>query len=114
MTPSQNAPHYGARISAAFSALFLLILVGMVGFHHFEGWNWIQSFYFTVTTLTTVGYGDLHPTHDSSRLFTAFFILAGVGVALTALGIIGAAYLEQRATRIVEQREEHSHDSYSS
>ena len=102
-TPINN-PHYGARISAAFSALFIFIGIGTVGFHNFEHWNWIQSFYFTVATLTTVGYGDLHPTHDSSRLFAAFFILVGVGVALTAVGIIGAAYLEQRTNNIVERR----------
>lgn len=97
-------PHYGARVSAAISALILLIIIGMIGFRHFEHWNWITSFYFTVATLTTVGYGDLHPTSDGSRLFTALFILFSVGIALTAIGILGAAYLERRTQQIVERR----------
>lgn len=96
--------HYGARISAAISALLFFLLLGTMVFHRLEGWNWTKSFYFTVTTLATVGYGDLHPTTDTSRLFTSFFILAGVGVTVTALGVIGAAYLEQRAERIVERQ----------
>jgi voltage-gated potassium channel len=96
-------PHYTARVATALSALVFLIIVGMVGFRHFEGWNWTQSFYFTVSTLATIGYGDLHPTTDASRLFTSFYILAGVGVAVTSLGILGTAYLEQRTQNMLKR-----------
>ena len=96
-------PHYTARVATAISALIILIIVGMIGFRHFEGWNWTQSFYFTVSTLATIGYGDLHPTTDASRLFAALYILAGVGVAVTSLGILGAAYLGQRARKMTER-----------
>jgi len=47
-------------------------------YHLSEWWSWIDSFYFSVTTLATVGYGDLAPTKDSSKLFTVFFIIFGV------------------------------------
>jgi len=99
-------PRYSARVSAALSALVLLIIIGMVGFRHFEHWNWTKAFYFTVTTLTTVGYGDLHPTSDASRLFAAVFILVGVGVAVASLGILGAAYIDQRSRRILDRLRE--------
>lgn len=103
-TVTTSHPHYGARISAAISALLFFLILGTTVFHRLEGWNWTKSFYFTVTTLATVGYGDLHPTTDASRLFTSLFILIGVGVTVTALGVIGAAYLEQRTERIVERQ----------
>lgn len=89
-----------AQITGAISALVFFILLGTFLFRHLESWTLIQSFYFTVATLATVGYGDLHPTTDSSRLITAFFILGGVSVALTALGIIGKAYLDRRSANI--------------
>ncbi len=103
MAKTQTQSHYTARVTTALSALVILIFIGMVGFHHFEGWNWTQSFYFTVTTLTTIGYGDLHPTTDASRLFTSFFILAGVGIAVSALGVLGATYLEHRALDVTKR-----------
>lgn len=90
-----------AQISGAISALAFFILLGTFLFRHLESWIWIQSFYFTVATLATVGYGDLHPTTDTSRLVTALFILGGVSVALTALGIIGKAYLDRRGQRSI-------------
>lgn len=87
-----------AQISTAVSTLVFFLLMGTLLFHRLEHWTWMQSFYFTVSTLATVGYGDLHPTTDFSRGVTAVFILAGVSVTVTALGIIGKAYLDRRTT----------------
>jgi hypothetical protein len=79
-------------VSAIFS-LFLLIGFGTWAYQQIEGWTFGQSFYFSVATLTTVGYGDIHPTTDASRIFTAIYILIGVGVVIAALTSIGSRYL---------------------
>jgi hypothetical protein len=94
------------QVSAAISALIGMIILGTVAYKFLEGWTWIQSFYFSVTTLSTVGYGDLHPTTDGSRLFTAFYILAGVAIALSALAVIGTNYLEKREKKILKKKEQ--------
>lgn len=60
----------------------ILIVIGMIFYMNVEDWDPVQAFYFCVTTLTTVGYGDLHPTSDLSRVFTAFYIIVGVGFIL--------------------------------
>ena len=79
-------------LSAVFS-ISVLIGFGTWAFHLLEEWTWAESFYFSVATLTTVGYGDIHPTSDSSRVFTAIFILVGVGIVIAALTSIGSRYL---------------------
>jgi len=61
----------------------ILLVVGTVFYMIVEGWDLIEAFYFSVATLTTVGYGDLHPTNDLSRIFTALYVLIGVGFLLT-------------------------------
>jgi voltage-gated potassium channel len=81
------------QLVAAVSALVGLIFLGTLVYHDLEGWSLVSSFYFSVTTITTVGYGDLHPTTDASRLFTSIYVLSGVAIALAALGIIGTNYL---------------------
>ena len=45
-----------------------------------EGWSPVDALYFSVVTLATVGYGDLHPTTDAAKLFTVVYILLGLGV----------------------------------
>ena len=93
------------QLLAAISALMGLILGGTVAYHIIEGWSWADSFYFCVTTLTTVGYGDLVPTTEGSRLFTAFFVLAGVAIALAALTIVGRSFLAGEEKKIDKRRD---------
>jgi len=92
------------QVAAAASSLLGLVLAGTIAFRFLEGWTWIQSFYFSVVTLSTVGYGDLHPTSDATRLVTALFILAGVGIVLASLTVIGTGLLGRREQRIVKRR----------
>jgi hypothetical protein len=92
------------QVSAAISALIGLLFIGTISYKFLENWSWIDSFYFSVVTLSTVGYGDLYPTTEMSRLFTAFYILSGVAIAVSALGIIGMNYLEKREKLIAEKR----------
>jgi NhaP-type Na+/H+ or K+/H+ antiporter len=93
------------QMMAAVSTLIGMIALGTIVYKFLEGWSWIQCFYFSVSTLSTVGYGDLHPTTDGSRLFTALYILSGVAIALSALGIIGMNYIEMREKRLSDRRE---------
>lgn len=57
-----------------------LVTIGTVLFHEMERWSWIDSYYFTIITLTTIGYGDLTPDTPAAKLFTTFFAIAGVGI----------------------------------
>ncbi len=57
----------------------ILLLAGTVGFHHIEGWRWIDCFYMTVTTVSTVGYGWITEPGDVGKLFATALILLGVG-----------------------------------
>jgi NhaP-type Na+/H+ or K+/H+ antiporter len=93
------------QMMAAVSTLIGMITLGTIVYKFLEGWSWIQCFYFSVSTLSTVGYGDLHPTTDGSRLFTALYILSGVAIALSALGIIGMNYIEMREKRLSDKKE---------
>jgi len=83
------------ELIAALSALFGLIAVGTIVYHTLEKWSWFVSFYFSVCTLTTVGYGDYFPTTDASRLFTAIYVLVGVTIAFGAFGLLGAGYISR-------------------
>lgn len=80
-------------VLSAVLSMFGLIAAGTIVFHYLEEWTLAQSFYFSVATLTTVGYGDITPTSDTSRVVAALFILLGVGVFIAALSSISSRYL---------------------
>jgi len=57
-----------------------LLLSGTVFFTLVEGWSVLDSFYFSVTTLTTVGFGDPAPDTAAGKIFTMLYIFVGLGV----------------------------------
>ncbi len=60
----------------------IVIGIGAALYHWLEGWNWLDSVYFVVITLTTVGYGDFHPTQPVTKLITIFYGLNGIVLIL--------------------------------
>src|SRR5438552_9924392 len=76
-------------------ALLLLVMAaGTAGYHYIEGWPWFDGFYMVVTTLTTIGYQEVHPLSHAGRLFNVFVILAGVSLLLLGVGALSQALLE--------------------
>ncbi len=88
-----------SRKSSKFLAYFaILITVGTLGFYVIGGeeWSLIDSFYMTIITMTTVGFGEVHPLNDIGRLWTSFVIVFGVSGFLYMLSEIGAELVEFR------------------
>ena len=67
------------------AALLTVIAVGIIGYMVIEGWSFLDAIYMTVTTLTTVGYEEVHVLSDAGRIFTVGLIVIGVGVMLYGL-----------------------------
>ena len=64
-----------------------------------EEWSVVDALYFTVITLTTIGYGDLTPTTDASKIFTVFFVIVGVSFLLGFLNFIIGRTVKERVER---------------
>ncbi|MGH7203429.1 MAG: potassium channel family protein [Candidatus Levyibacteriota bacterium] len=75
--------------SLGIFVLFLL-LSGTIFYHQVEHWSFLDAIYFSVTTLTTVGLGDLAPKTDLGKIFTIIYIFIGVGTLLSFITILAA------------------------
>jgi voltage-gated potassium channel len=93
-----------SQVVAAGSIILSWLLIGTVLFHALENWTWIQAFYFSTVSLTTVGYGDLHPTTDLTRLIASFYILIGVVSVVSAISVLGGLRMAKRATKLEDKR----------
>ena len=82
------------------SLAITVVTVGTVVFHQLEKWSWIDSFYFTIITLATIGYGDLVPTTPVGKLVTVIFVIVGVGIFLGFLNKMMERRVEQRERRL--------------
>ncbi len=74
-----------------------LVLTGTLFYWRFEDWTIIESLYFCIVTLTTVGYGDFAPTSPGTQIFTIVYILTGFGVLVALLTSVAQEYLRMKA-----------------
>jgi hypothetical protein len=81
-------------------AALVLLAFGTVVYHYLEDWSWVDALYFSTVAVTTVGFGDLAPSTDGSKLFTVVYILGGIGIVTTYL----RARLEHRHAKRTQRR----------
>jgi voltage-gated potassium channel len=82
------------KIAQWAASLLVLLLIGSLGFMWLEGWDFFDSLYMTVTTLTTVGYGETHPLDRAGRIYNMVLILSGMGVLFYIVGSLARAVVE--------------------
>lgn len=66
----------------------VLLTLGTLAFHWVEGWSLFDSFYMTLMTLTTVGYGEIYPLSTAGRVVASTVMLAGVIAMFIAVGLL--------------------------
>jgi voltage-gated potassium channel len=96
--------------------LVVLLAVGTGGYMLLEGWSFIDAVFMTVTTVTTVGFGEVRPLDASGRVFTLAIVIVGVGIALIGIsltaaliaeGEIGGRARRRRMDRRIDQLNDH-------
>ena len=87
---------YHRRLLYVFIVIMLLLFGSAIFYHYVEKWQYIDALYFSAATMTTVGYGDITPKTFPGKLFTIFFVFAGVGIALYGLSLLASHFVEVR------------------
>lgn len=81
------------------AVLVFIISLGTVFFRFVEGWSWIDAYFFTVVTLSTVGYGNLVPATVIGKIATTVLIFVGLGVFAAAIQHFGNMTISRRLRR---------------
>ena len=82
------------KIAQLTGSLLAILVLGSLGFVWLEGWSFMDSLYMTVTTLTTVGYGEVHPLNAVGKVYNMVLILAGMGVLIYIITSLARVVVE--------------------
>jgi voltage-gated potassium channel len=92
---------FTSKIKIALIILLTIFIIGTFGFHFIEGWSFVDSFYTTIATLSTVGYGDFSPETTAGKLFAVFVIIFGVGMMFYTLVLLAETFIEGRLRNLL-------------
>jgi voltage-gated potassium channel len=97
-------------------AIVTTLTIGTVGFIVIDGYPPFDAFYMSLTTMTTVGYGEIHPLSQAGRIFNSFLIVFGVTTIFIAIGAMtqtiielefGDAIGKRRNKRMIDNLKDH-------
>lgn len=84
---------------ALASLVVILLAVGTIFYWQVEGWSVLDSLYFSLITLATVGYGDFAPTTVLSKAFTMVYVLLGLGILVAFVSGVARYAVDARVER---------------
>lgn len=97
-------PGLQGQLRLALIILLLVLALGTLGYMVLEGWSLTDSFYMTILTLSTVGYGEVHPLSQIGKLFSVFLIVMGVGTAAYVIRAAAQLMLDERIKTALGRR----------
>jgi len=86
----------GPRVIGMCALLIIFISIGVFYGVLAEDWNFLESLYWTIVTMTTVGYGDYSPAGQVNRLCISFYIILSTGIFASVVTAVIAAYITMR------------------
>lgn len=96
---------------------FLILMIASFLMYHIEGEkqpeafsNILDSFWWAVATLTTVGYGDIYPVTGLGKFISGLIAILGIGIVALPTGIIGAGFMTKiEKSRVKKENEKCPH-----
>lgn len=92
-----------SKITVALLLLLVVFMAGVIGFRFFSEYSWIDAFYMTVITITTVGYGEVMPLSPSEKVFVSLLIISSIFIVGYAISVI-TEYILSKNTGILRQK----------
>ena len=88
---------------AIFLMVFILV-IGVLGYRYLSNYDWVDAFYMTIITVTTVGFSEVRPLDAGSKIFTVFLIIASVFIFAYAISVITEYVLGRNSLQLLKKK----------
>lgn len=94
---------FNSKIAGAVFLLLVIFMTGVISFRFFSDYSWIDAFYMTVITITTVGYGEVMPLSPNEKIFVSLLIISSIFIVGYAISVI-TEYILSKNIGILRQK----------
>lgn len=95
---------FRSKIVLALSLMFLVLVVGVVGYKLFSNFTWVEAIYMTIITVTTVGFSEVRPLDAEAKIFTVFLIVTSVFIFGYAISVVTEYLLGRNSLQLLKKK----------
>lgn len=93
-----------SKLYLALSMTFIVVLFGTLGYRYISDYSWIDALYMTIITMATVGFKEVQPLDDTSKIFTVFLIVASVFILGFAISVLTEYLLGRNSMQLLKKK----------
>ncbi|MDO6605038.1 potassium channel family protein [Arenibacter palladensis] len=95
---------FRSRMYLALALLVMVLLFGVLGYRFLSDYTWIDAFYMTIITVTTVGFSEVRPLDAEAKIFTVLLIVTSVFIFAFAISVITEYILSRNALQLLKKK----------
>ena len=95
---------FKSKIAWALTLMCLVLAIGVLGYHYYYNFTWVNAFYMTVITVTTVGFSEVRPLGEDAKIFTVFLIISSVFIFGFAISVISEYILSKNSLQLLKKK----------
>jgi voltage-gated potassium channel len=95
---------FRSKIYIALSLLVFVLLFGVLGYRYISNYDWVDAFYMTIITVTTVGFSEVRPLDTASKFFTIFLIISSVFIFAFAISVVTEYVLSRNSVQLLKKK----------
>ncbi len=95
---------FRSKIYLAIGFLLSILVIGVLGYRYISDFGWLDALYMTIITVTTVGFMEVRPLDDDSKIFTVILIITSVFIFAYAISVITEYILSRNSLQILKNK----------
>jgi len=95
---------FRSKIYLAIFLMVFILVIGVLGYRYLSNYDWVDAFYMTIITVTTVGFSEVRPLDAGSKIFTVFLIIASVFIFAYAISVITEYVLGRNSLQLLKKK----------
>lgn len=95
---------FRSKIYLALALMLMALTFGVLGYRFIADYSWVDAFYMTIITVTTVGFSEVRPMGPEGKIFTIVLIVTSVFIFGFAISVITEYLISRNSLQLLKKK----------